>query len=141
VDILRRPFSATSRHTTCFVQVREILEFKLRVSHGNKPKSDTSKGGYVLINDLRTGNRTDLIIIVYVPNPPGAFEFFIATRGELADAEPEVNTNPTSGIVYKRFTPGISYRTFEQFKENWDLLRKRSLPVLAAHHDPEGDPD
>ncbi len=95
----------------------------------NKPKSDTAKGNYVLISDLRTGNRNDLIIIVHVTKPPDQFEFYVATRGQLQDATPEISTNPKTGEPFKPFTAGIPYRSFEQFQNRWDLLLPPSSPA------------
>jgi hypothetical protein len=96
----------------------------------NKPKSKTAKGNYVPIKNLRTGNRSDLIIIVRVPKPldcavakpSDPFEFFIATLGDLRKAQPEEIINPKTGKPYEPFTPGVSYRNFERFQDRWDLL-------------------
>ena len=88
----------------------------------SKRKSPTAKGNYVLVSDLFTGNRNDLIVIVHVPKPPTQFEFYIAKRGQLAAAAPATSTNPKTGEPYKKFTAGIAYRDFEQFRDRWDVL-------------------
>jgi hypothetical protein len=87
-----------------------------------KPKSPTAKGNYVPIHDLRTGNGADLIVIVYVPQLPAEFEFFIATRKDLSAAEPETAINPKTNKPYAPGWVGICYRNFEKFKDRWQAL-------------------
>ncbi len=90
----------------------------------DKPKKPSSKGNYVIIKDLFTGEEQDLIVIVRVPKHPEAFEFYIAKRKDMADAEnvkPDA-INPKSGKPYAKFSAGISYRNFEKFKDCWNVL-------------------
>jgi hypothetical protein len=95
----------------------------------NKPKRKTANGNYVLIKDLYTGIKDDIIIIVYVPRSPEPFEFFIAKRGLLQDAQPEITVKPKTSEPYQPFAAGICFRNFERFQDRWDLLPE-PRPIL-----------
>jgi hypothetical protein len=103
----------------------------------NKPKRKTTNGNYVLIKDLNAGDKDDIIIIVYVSRSPEPFEFFIAKRGLLQVAQPEIMVNPKTGEPYQPFAAGICYRNFEQFQDRWDLLPE-PRPIHGTNEQNQG---
>jgi hypothetical protein len=131
-ELVRRGYSAAfflgnepSHDLVC----KGTKDFRVQVKgfSWDKPKSATAKGGYLPISDLYKGDQSDLIVIVYVPKPPNPFEYFIATRGNLQDAEGprkdwQSMISPRTGKPYKPFPDCVRYCNFKDFKDRWELL-------------------
>jgi hypothetical protein len=94
-EVVRRGYSAAfflGNEPTHDLICAGTREFRVQVKgfSWNKPKRKTTNGNYVLIKDLNAGDKHDIIIIVYVSRSPEPFEFFIAKRGLLQVAQPEI---------------------------------------------------
>jgi hypothetical protein len=84
----------------------------------SRPKKPESAGPSIPLGQLERDQSSDFFALVYIPEAPEAFEFFLATRQELQEIKnsggPATGSRSGSDYVY--------YRDIVRFQNSWDRL-------------------
>lgn len=93
-------------------------EFAVQVKgFQNRPRKAEAAGTAIPLGKLDRGDSSDIFTLVYVPQSPEAFEFFVATRHELQGVR-NSGGPPTGGFTAHY----VYYRDIVSFRNSWDKL-------------------